>query len=160
MRKTIQILGLGLATLWFATTSPALLAAPPDTGIQGQAALYISYGTPVEVAPGVWVGVGDVMLPVATSFSVLSAHSGHEVGRFSADASGAFTLSLPPGKYVIVPDALTFGSFPFAHSVSTGSFEVTVSAKKFTYALVLYYQAGPWSIGSTLSVPPGPTVAL
>ena len=142
MKKKIQILRLGLAALLIATTSPASLAATPNTGIEGQAALYISYGTPVEVEPGVWLGVGDVMLPVATSFSVLSAHSGQEVGRFSTDASGAFTMSLPPGKYVVVPETLSFGGFPFAHSVSTGSFEVTVSARQFTYALILYYQAG------------------
>lgn len=149
MKKTIQILRLGLAAILLATTSPALLAAPPDTGIQGRAALYISYGTPVEVEPGVWLGVGDVMLPVAASFRVLSAHSGHEVGRFSADADGAFTVSLPPGKYVVVPDALIFfGAFPFAQSISTGSFEVTVSAKKFTYALILYYHDGPFSLVS------------
>ena len=145
MKKKIQVIGLALAAFLFATASPALLAAPPGTGIQGRAALYISYGTPVEVEPGVWVGVGDLMLPVATSFRVLSAHSGHEVGRFSADANGAFTVSLPPGKYVVVPDTLTFGAFPFAQSVSTGSFEVTVSAKKFTYALILYYHSGPFS---------------
>jgi hypothetical protein len=146
MKKAIQILRLGLAALLLATTSPALLAAPPDTGIQGRAALYISYGTPVEVEPGVWLGVGDVMLPVAASFRVLSAPSGHEVGRYSADADGAFTVSLPPGKYVVVPDTLIYGGFPFAQSISTGSFEVTVSAKKFTYALVLYYHAGPFSL--------------
>jgi hypothetical protein len=147
--KTInQTLKLGLAALLFAMTSSTLQAAPPHTGIQGRAALYISYGTPVEIEPGVWLGVGDVMLPVATSFRVLSAHSGHEVGRFSADADGAFTVSLPPGKYVVIPDTLIFGGFPFAQSISTGSFEVTVSAKKFTYALILYYHDGPFSLFS------------
>jgi hypothetical protein len=43
---------------------------------------------------------------------------------------------------------LTFGAYPLANSVSTGSFEVTVRAKKFTYALILYYQDGPLSIFS------------
>jgi len=147
-KKIIQTLRLGLAAVLLATTAPALLAAPPNTGIQGRAALYISYGTPVEVEPGVWLGVGDVMLPVATSFTVLSAHSGHEVGHFTTDANGAFTVSLTPGKYVIVPDTLTFQGFPFSASIPTGSFEVTVSAKKYTYALILYYQAGPVSIFS------------
>jgi hypothetical protein len=149
MKPTLQLLRLGLAALLFATTSPLLLAAPPNTGIQGQAALYISYGTPTEVEPGVWVGVGDVMLPVTTSFRVLSAHCKREVGRFSTDASGAFTVSLPPGKYVIVPDPLTFGAFPFATSVSTDSFAVTVRARKYTPALILYYQQGPISISAT-----------
>ena len=146
MKKKIQILGLALAALLFTTPTPVLQAAPADTGIQGRSALYISYGTPVEVEPGLWVGVGDVMLPVATSFRVLSAHSGHEVGRFSVDVEGDFTVSLPPGKYVIVPDTLIFGVGPFAQSVSTDSFEVTVSAKKFTYALILYYHEGPFRL--------------
>jgi hypothetical protein len=58
-------------------------------------------------------------------------------------------VSLPPGKYVVVPDALIFfGPFPFAQSISTGSFEVTVSAKKFTYALILYYHDGSFSLVS------------
>jgi hypothetical protein len=152
MKQTIQTLRLGLAAFLFATTSSTLLAAPPNTGIQGQAVLYISYGTPVEEEPGVWVGVGDVQLPVATSFSILSAHSGHKVGHlvghFTTDAAGAFTVSLTPGKYVVVPDALTF---PFGGSVPTGSFEVTVRAKKFSPALILYYHDGPLSIFSTQS---------
>src|SRR5262249_8151332 len=93
MKNTIRIPGLRLVALLFAATSLASLAAPPHTGIQGHAALYISYGTPVEVEPGVWVGIGDVMMPVTTSFGVLSAQSGHEVGRFSTDATGAITVS-------------------------------------------------------------------
>ena len=143
MKQTIQTLRLGLAALLFATTSSALLAAPPETGIRGQATLYTSYGTPVEVEPGIWLSVGDVQLPVATSFSVLSARSGHEVGRFTTDANGAFTVSLTPGTYVVVPDTLTF---PFGCSVPTGSFEVTVSAKKFTPTVIFYYQDAPCGI--------------
>ena len=89
---------------------------------------------------------GDVMMPVATSFTVLSAHSGREVGRFSTDTDGAYTIALPPGKYVVVPDDLTVGAFPFSQSLSTGSFEVTVKAKQFSYALILYYHDGPFSL--------------
>ncbi|HEX4263450.1 MAG TPA: hypothetical protein VH597_03850 [Verrucomicrobiae bacterium] len=140
---SVNALRLALAALLFAATSPALLAAPPNAGIQGRAALYISYGKPVEVAPGVWVGVGDLMLPVATSFNILSARSGHKVGHFSVDASGAFTVSLPPGKYIVVPDTLTVRGFPSSDSISTDSFAVTVRARKFAYALILYYQGVP-----------------
>ncbi len=145
MKQKSQILKVALAALVLAVAAPGLRAAPPETGIQGYAALYVSYGAPVEVEPGVWVGPGDVMMPVATSFSVLSAHSGHEVGRFATDANGEFTLSLPPGRYVIVPNALTF---PFGCSVPAGSFEVTVRAKEFAPALILYYQDGPCGIFS------------
>jgi hypothetical protein len=148
MKQQYRIVRIALAAILFATTASALLAAPPDTGIQGQAVLYISYGTPVEVEPGVWLSVGDVMFPVSTSFGVLSAHSGHAVGRFSTDAGGAFTVSLPPGKYVVVPDTLTF---PFGCSVPTASFEVTVRAKQFTPAVIFYYQNGPCSIASGAS---------
>jgi hypothetical protein len=148
MNQTLQKLRLGLAALVFATTSLALHAAPPGTGIQAQAALYISYGTPIEVEPGVWVSVGDVMLPVATSFSVLHAPSGQPLGRFSTAADGVVAVSLPPGKYLVVPDALTYPAFPSSHSISTQPIEVTVSAKKLTHALILYYQQGPSSVNS------------
>jgi hypothetical protein len=160
MKTTIQTLKLGLAAFLFAMTSSTLLAAPPHTGIQGQAVLYISYGTPVEEEPGVWLSVGDVQLPVTTSFSVFSARAGHarfghELGRFfghfSTDANGAFSIPLPPGKYVVVPDALRVSAFPFAQSISTDSFEVTVRARKLTPTLILYYQDGPLSLTSMLS---------
>ena len=146
MKKTIQIMRLAVVTLLFATAPVVLEAAPPGAGIQGRAALYISYGRPVEIEPGLWLSPGDVMMPVATSFTVLSAHSGREVGRFSTDTDGAFSISLPPGKYVVVADDLTIGAFPFSASLSTGSFEVTVRAKQFSYALILYYDDGPFSL--------------
>jgi hypothetical protein len=151
VKQTTQILRLGLAALLFAMTSPALLAAPANAGIQGRAALYVSSGPPVQVQkkPAVWATSGDLMLPVANSFSILSARSGHKVGNFSADATGAFTISLPPGKYIIVPDTFTFGAFPFANSISTDSFAVTVRARKFTYALILYYQKDSVSVIAT-----------
>ena len=143
------MLRLGLAALLFAMISPALLAAPASGGIHGRAALYISYGTPVQEESGVWLSPGDLMLPTASSFSVLSARSGHKIGTFSADANGTFTISLPPGKYIVVPDTFTFGTAPFANSFSTDSFAVTVRARKFTYALILYYQKAPTSIIAT-----------
>src|SRR5689334_14288365 len=92
VKQMTQILRLGLAAFLFAMTSPALLAAPANAGIQGRAALYVSNGSPVQVGPGLWASAGDLMLPVASSFSVLSARSGHKIGSFSADASGAFTI--------------------------------------------------------------------
>ena len=153
MNRTLK---LGVAALLFAMTFSTVQASPPNSGIQGQAVLYIAYGTPVEVEPGVWIGVGDIELPVATSFSVYSARPDHErfdhefgryFGHFQTDASGAFTLSLPPGKYDIVPDALTVS---FGQSISTDSFEVTVGARMLTSTLILYYQDGPLSLTSIL----------
>jgi hypothetical protein len=147
MRQIIQTLKLGLAAFLFAMTSATLLAAPPNAGIQGKAVLYISNGTPVEEEPGVWVSVGDVQLPVATSFSILIAHSNHKVGHFTTDANGAFKVSLPPGRYVVVPDALT----PPFNGTVPASFEVTVRARKFSSAQILYYQDGPLSVFSAKS---------
>ena len=146
MKKTIQTLRLALVAFLFTTTPLGLQAAPPKTGIQGRAALYISYGTPVEIEPDIGMSPGDVMMPVTTSFTVFSANSRREVGHFSTDADGAFTIWLTPGKYVVVPDDLTVGAFPFSQSVSTDSFEVAVQAKHFTYALILYYHDGPLSV--------------
>jgi hypothetical protein len=151
VKQTTQLLRFGLAALLFAMTSPALLAAPANAGIQGRAAVYIAYGTPTPISPGVWVGPGDVMMPVASSFSILSARSGHKIGNFSADANGMFTISLPPGRYIIVPDAFSFSGFPSANSISTDSFVVTVRARKFSYALILYYQKGPLSLTGLIS---------
>ena len=97
--------------------------------------LHIIYPS-VEVAPGVWTGGTTVDLPVATSFTVTSAHSGRKVGRFSTDADGAFEVSLPPGKYVVVPDPLPL---PSGGSVPTSIFEVTVKPQQFTPVVIDYY---------------------
>jgi hypothetical protein len=89
---------------------------------------------------------------VATSFTVLSAHSDHKVGHFgrkvghfATDADGAFEVSLPPGKYVVVPDPLFGASFP------TGSFEVTVKPRHFTDAVITYSPSSFSSISFTAS---------
>ena len=148
MKPAIQILRLGLAALLLTTSPPSLLAAPPHTGIRGQAVIYYP-GSFVEVEPGVWLGHGGFALPVPTSFSVLSAHSGHQVGHFTTDAGGGFEVSLPPGKYVVVPDTLIMA---FGCSVPTGSFELTVRPKQFADAVIWYFLAEPCSI----TLPPLP----
>ncbi len=150
MKQPTQLLRLVLAAVLFTLVTPTLLAAPPRTGIQGRAALYISYGPPtvIEEEPGVSYAVspGDLMMSVPASFTVLFAHSGRKVGHFSTDADGNINVLLPPGQYVIVPDTLTLGNPPFGFSLSTGSFEVTVRPKEFTYALILYYQNAPLTV--------------
>jgi hypothetical protein len=145
MKQNIRMIKVFLAGLVLVATSSLMPAAPPDTGIQGQSMIYISYGVPIEIEPGLWVGVGDVQMPVATAFSIVSAHSGRELGRFTTDVNGAFSISLPPGKYVVVPDPLTY---PFGCSIQASSFEVSVSAKKFTPAIIFYYQDRPCSVFS------------
>ena len=124
----IQKLKLGFAALLVAITVTSVSAAPPQTGIRGQNLFQQSLA--VEAAPGVWVG--DTWWGgLAFSFSVVSAHSGREVTHVSTGDFGSFELSLPPGQYVIVPDALP-------GYVRASSFEVTVTAKHFTDVSIVY----------------------
>src|SRR5215203_124455 len=124
------------ATL-LAAASPAF-ATPPHSGIQGQAFHYVSYGNPYFVAPGFWIGIPSFQLPVATSFTVLSAHNGRELARVATDSNGFYSVSLPPGKYVLVPDTLVLNAI-FNCTVSTDPIEVQVKAKEFTLQHVFYF---------------------
>jgi hypothetical protein len=146
MKQIIQRLTLGLAAL-------LLLALPLEagqkyfTGIKGQTSLFISYGMPYEVAPGIFIGVPSVQLPVSVSFSVLSAKNGREVARGASDANGAFEVSLPPGKYIFVPDDLiTMSGFPSIAPITVEPVEVTVRPKNATFISTVYFQNGPWSV--------------
>jgi hypothetical protein len=125
-------------------------AAPPHTGIQGQAFLITSYGMPIEVEPGIWIGIGAVQLPVATTFTVLSSNTGREVTRITTDANGSFGVSLHPGAYLLVPDTLRFNGFPFGCSVSTAPIQIAVEPKQFTVANVFYFQNEPCSISAII----------
>jgi hypothetical protein len=141
MNKILKSLALAVAVTCFGAVSPSL-AAPPQTGLQGQSFLYISYGTPIEIEPGLWVGIPDVQIPVATSFTIVSARNGREVGRITTDANGLYSVSLVPGKYVVVPDPLNLHQF-FLCGGSTTPFEVTVKAKQMTPANIFYFRKGP-----------------
>jgi hypothetical protein len=136
MKTTIQTLKLWLLALLLATSVQSSFAAPPQTGIRGQTLLYQSFS--VEVAPGVWVG-DTWWVSYPASFRILSAHSDREVAHISTGDFGSFEVSLPPGKYVVVPDTIP-GSVPFA-----GSFEVTVTIKHFTDASIVYFPSLPVS---------------
>jgi hypothetical protein len=131
MKSKIQILKLALLALLLAASAQSLRAAPPQTGIRGQTLVSMP-GFWTEVAPGLWVGVGGFTFGAPASFAVLSAASGHEVARVVSAADGSFAVSLPPGKYVVVPDTL-------AWSPRTDPFEVTVTAKHQSEAII-YYQ--------------------
>jgi len=138
MKTTIQTLKLGFLMLLLATSVQSSAAAPPNTGIRVQTTLYQSFW--VEVSPGLWLGDGW-WVACPASFTVLSAHSGREVARVSSSGDGSIEVSLPPGKYVVVPDSFS-GSSPL-----TSSFEVTVTAKHFTDASICYS-------GGVISFPP------
>jgi hypothetical protein len=114
-------------------------AGPRHTGIQGQAFLYISYGWS-EIAPGVWVGPGDIQMPVATTFVVLSSNTGREITRVTTDAGGFFTVSLNPGRYVLAPEVL---GMLFNCDVSGEPIEVVVRPRELTVANIFYFRNGP-----------------
>jgi hypothetical protein len=132
MRATIHKLAL-VAVLLGAGSA---VATPPQTGVQGQA-FAISPGFWYFVEPGIAIGVGSIQLPVATSFTVLSSHNGREIERVNTDAAGFYSVALPPGKYVLVPDEIVLNGFPRC-TASTGPIEVEVKVKQLTLQNVFY----------------------
>ena len=131
MKLAIQILKFSFIALLFTMTSSSLLAAPPQTGIRGQTFFY-QPGFAVEVSPGVWIGDGGFSFPSPASFTIMQARSHRVVRHVSSNSSGSFQVSLPPGRYLIVPDT-SFGLTP-----TTGSFEVTVRIRHFTDVSIYY----------------------
>ena len=132
----MRTLRFNLAALLLLTIPSLLLAAPPHTGIRGQAQLYHS-GFAVEAGRGLWIGVGGFVVPVVASFTVLSAHSGHEVGYITTDEDGGFLVKLPPGRYIIVPDTLIE---PIACSVPADPFQIIVESRRFTKVDINYFR--------------------
>src|SRR4051812_36436662 len=116
------LLTIAAATLLLIAMPPVSVAGPAQTGIEGEAFLYVSYGPPVEIEPGIWVDAGDVQLPVVTSVTIYSSNSAREVSRVATDANGKFSVALHPGKYVLVPDELK----TFCSSLSVDPIEITV----------------------------------
>jgi hypothetical protein len=133
MKSKLQILRLGLAALLFALPVESLLAAPPHTGIHGQTLIYVP-GFWVEVSPGLWVGDGGFSFGWPAAFTVFSGPSGREVTHVSTGPDGSFEVSLPPGRYIVVPDTLAF------YAPMSSSVEVTVTAKHQSDAFI-YYQS-------------------
>jgi len=143
MKRKTQRLTFRLAFLLLITSPLSSAAAPSHTGIAGQASLTISFGLGVEVSPGVWIAPPSVQFPVVASFSVLSARTGKQVARVTTDRNGTYALSLHPGTYVLVPDAITLVG---GCSVSIEPIEVTVHARQFTLAGIYYFRLGPCPI--------------
>ena len=143
MKTKDRMLKRALAALLFTTLIQSSFAAPPQTGIRGQTLIY-QPGFWVEVSPGVWLGDGGFSFGWPASFAVLSAHSGREIAHISSGTDGSFEVSLPPGKYVLVPDTLSW------YSPMTSSFVVTVTAKHYTDAFIYYESRAIYSAPESL----------
>ena len=120
-------------TLWLALPLGAV-AAPQQSGIQGRTHIYsgpLFDGPPPPVFPAV-----VTTFPVATTFTVLSARTGRVVADASSDVNGNFKVALPPGPYVIVPDAIT--ETLFCSYQTPEPFEVIVRPKDFAGAGFTY----------------------
>jgi len=76
------------------------LVEPQHTGVHGFARIYRG---------PLFDGLDPILLarsPAVTSFNVVAARTGRVVARGKTDATGAFTLRLHPGTYVLVPATL------------------------------------------------------
>ncbi len=142
-KRCRRMIGLGSALVMVMSTT---LAAPPHTGIQGQAFLYVVLGIPIEIEPGFWIGIPNVQTPTATSFSIVAAPSGRQLGRFLTDTNGQYAVSLPPGKYVLWPEPLVTRPFISCPPTLARPIEVTVKAKEFTVANIFYVRHGVCAI--------------
>jgi hypothetical protein len=134
MKDSFRHFRSGSAILLLAALPLVSSAVPRDTGIQGRTHVYtgpLFYGPPPVVVPTV-----VTMFPVATTFTVVSAHSGRVVACGSSDADGNFRLPLPPGRYMVVPDDLSNTFFCFYRTPEP--FEVTVRPGEFTGAGFTY----------------------
>lgn len=135
MKTMIQTLRLGLAALLLAIIVPSVMAGPPRTGIRGQTLIY-QPGFAVEVSPGEWIGDGGFSFGWPASFRVFRAHSCREIAHVTSGSDGSFEVSLPPGRYVVVPDTLPW------YAPTTSPFEVTVRPRRFSDVFI-YYQSVP-----------------
>jgi len=147
MKKIMKRIVLGIGAL-LVVTPTMLSGASGQSGIRGTVYVYVSYGGPIEVGPGLWIGNPGVQLPVASAFTILSAKNGREEGRVVTDSSGAFSVALHPGKYVLVPEIL---KIPLGCEVPAEPMEVTVGPRDFTLANIFYFQDGPCTIFGTLA---------
>lgn len=129
--------------LWCVASGSAAPASRYSGRIEGRAFHYTSYGDPisVEVEPGVWmsIGVGGVQIPTATCFTVLAAHNHREVARVHTDEDGFFSVTLKPGRYLLVPDDLQVPAFPQAAVIPLAPIEIQVKARRVTTKNLFYF---------------------
>ena len=144
MNTPIRFLLSAFAAVLILGDLPQLSAAPRHTGISGQTFLYVSYGPPIEIAPGIFVSPGNVQTPVATSLTIYNAKNHKKAAEAVSDADGHYRVTLKPGRYLVVPADIQWAGLPGRDcALSTAPFEVTVRARHFTPANVFYFSEGP-----------------
>ena len=116
----VSLLAVLLAACGSSTTS-----APPGTGIKGT--VILGPTCPVEQ-----VGQPPCVTPLAATVAITSAEDGSVVARVSSGADGTFSVDVPPGDYVIVPQPVG-DPFPVGQPV-----EVTVQAGAYAQVEVDY----------------------
>ncbi len=116
---------VGLMAILLAACDPSSASAPPGTGIHGTVTLGPT--CPVER-----VGEPPCVTPYAATLVVTSAEDDSVVARVSSGPDGVFSVDVPPGDYVIVPQP-GGETFPFGQPV-----EVTVEAGAYTEIEVSY----------------------
>ena len=122
LRPTLVLL---VIIVCLAACGPSTVSAPPATGIRGIVTLGPT--CPVEQ-----VGEPPCVTPMAARLAITSAEDGSVVARVSSGPDGVFTVDLPPGDYVIVPEP---GGDPFPIGQPV---EVTVEAGAYAEIEVAY----------------------
>jgi hypothetical protein len=124
-RSVPPVVVLLVIAVSLAACGPSTVSAPPDTGIRGIVTLGPT--CPVEQ-----VGGAPCVTAYAATLVITSAEDGSVVARVSSGPDGVFTVNLPPGDYVIVPEP---GGDPFPLGQPV---DVNVEAGAYTEIEVAY----------------------
>ena len=119
------LLAVGLLAVVLVACDASPASAPPGTGIRGTVTLGPT--CPVEQ-----VGEPPCVTPYAATLVVTAAEDDSVVARVSSGPDGAFSVDVPPGDYVIVPQP---GGDPYPTGTPV---EVTVEAGAYTEIEVSY----------------------
>lgn len=123
--SVLPVLVLLVIAAALAACGPSTVSAPPGTGIRGVVTLGPT--CPVEQ-----VGGAPCVTPFAATLVITSAEDDSVVARVSSGPDGVFSVDLPPGDYVIVPEP---GGDPFPLGQPV---DVTVVAGAYTEIEVAY----------------------
>ena len=119
------LLAVGTIASLLVGCGPSSASAPPGTGIRGTVTLGPT--CPVEQ-----VGAPPCVTPYAATLVVTSAEDDSVVARVSSGPDGVFSVDVPPGDYVVVPQP---GGDPYPTGTPV---EVTVEAGTYTEIEVSY----------------------